>query len=318
MAEDLNNPLNNPGAEPVQHTPPPREVAPEAPDPELEDFLDEVFETRNEAPTESEPPEAPPPVQGRASEERPVADPTQQPSEAPSEEPSSHPAPVPDSGQEDLQRQVLQRLNEQLERMAQSPAEEPPQPEPITPEQLQQQYQPRIQQYVEAGWLDEDFVSLYPRQAALMVHMWDMGTQMQQGVQQTQQFTEQEQARRTREQAEQQIDTAINEVAARGEVFGALTDAEVRDGFKEFLVNEVNPRLSQVNADFLARQFYAYNHQLIFDLAKQQGGQGGQPEATPAQLAAQEGGGPRGAPSAPQQPEFMDLLEGTAAARWYQ
>lgn len=331
MAEDIHNPLNNPGAEPISPAPQasaPREEPPE-PNDELDSFLDEVFETHSAADDTEPATEEPPPVQaGRPPEDRaPAAVPTQQPArDATPREPSAQPAlasdaPAPTPQPEnDLQRQTLELLNEQLRRMGQQPEPERPQPQPITPDELVRQLQPRVQQYIEAGWITEDHALLYPRETALQVHMWDQIQQGTQQLQQTREFTETEQQRRSYEAADRQINTAIDEVAARGDVFGALGDAEVRQGFREFLINEVNPRLSQVNADFLARQFYAYNHQLIFDLANQQreSGNGQQEAPSAAQLASQEGSSARGSQVTREKPEFADMLEGMAAARWYE
>jgi hypothetical protein len=316
MAEDALNPLNNPQmAEAISHPAPPSEPPPA--NSELEDFLDEVFETQPQA-------SVPPPREQGVSTPEPAQAVSPGAPPAPSADaPTAHPAPaVPTEApapEPDLQQEVLRRLNEQLQRMAEPPPQEQPPPPQVTPDQLYRQYQDRIQQYTEAGWLDEDFVALYPKQAALMVHMWDMGTGLQQGVQQTQAFTHAEETRRARESASKQLDDAIAAVAARGEVFGALGTDEVKQGFREFVI-DLNPHMSQITPDFLARQFYAYNSQLIYDLAKQQSpSPTAQPDGpTAAQLARQEGAGTRAAPSATQAPEFADLLEGHAASRWYQ
>lgn len=327
MAEDLNNPLNNPAAEPVGQPPTPRgEEAEPEPDQELADFLDDVLDNADtSAPMAGESTQLPEPA-------APAVLPPSPENQSALDGGDEHPAsPSPDGeavqpAVDPLQHQVLERLNDQLERMGQPPAAQPVQAQPVTPEAMLQHYQPRIQQYVEAGYLDEDYVSLYPRQAALMVHMWDMGTNLQAGVQQTQQFTQAEQARRTEDNANTQLNTAIDEVASRGEVFGALSDTEVREGFREFLITEVNPLLSQVTPDFLARQFYAYNHQLIFDTIRQGVGADAQAGTQPAvaqaptgaQLAQQEGSAARTVPAVTGQPDFADLLQGTTAEGWYQ
>jgi hypothetical protein len=318
MAEDRANPLNNPQmAEAISHPAPASEPPPR--NDELEDFLDEVLETPE--PQASAPP---PREQGVSTPEPAQAVSPGAPPTPSADAPTAHPAPAappeaaaPDS--EALQQEVLRRLNEQLQRMAEPAPQEPAPPPQVTPDQLYRQYQDRIQQYTEAGWLDEDFVALYPKQAALMVHMWDMGTGLQQGVQQTQAFTQAEETRRAQESASKQLDDAIAAVAARGEVFGALGTDEVRQGFREFLI-DLNPHMSQITPDFLARQFYAYNSQLIYDLAKQQSQNPSvQPDGpSAAQLARQEGAGTRAAPTTAQVPEFADLLEGHAASRWYQ
>ena len=324
MAEDLHNPLNNPAAEPVGQDPTPPSEEPEAND-ELSEFLSDYFESEPRQQAEETPAEpAPSPPQAAA---EPVSE--GEPADTAPETPSS-PSPPPAAEVEptepptdDLQRRVLERLNEQLERMN-APTEPAQQAEQVTPDQMVQHYQPVMQQYVDGGWLDEDFVALYPKQAALMVHMWQMGTNMQQGVQETQQYTQAEQERRSQEDATRQLNSAMDEVTGRGDVYDALKDAEVRQGFQDFLINEVNPRLSQVTPDFLAKQFYAFHHQLIFDTIRQQqsGGQADaqpvQGEPTAAQLAQQEGSSSRAAPTSPDVPEFVSMLEGHPAERWYQ
>lgn len=325
MAEDLHNPLNNPDAEPVRQAPGVTPSAPEPVDEELSQFLDDIFESEPSSDHDVVA-ETPDPQAGGA---------PSSPSEAAAHTASEVPAaPLPggsdpqDSGdqakaapapsQDDLQRTVLERLNAQLQRMEQPPQEAAPQAPEMTPDALVQYYAPRVQQYIEAGWIDEDLAALYPKHAALTVHMWDTGTQLRQGVQQTQAFTQAEEARRARESAEQQLESTISQVSSRGDIFGALEEKEVRDGFREFLISEVNPRLSQVTPDYLARQFYAYKQDLIFDKVKAQL-QHAETSSAPsdADLAAQEGGSARIAPAASSKPEFVDLLEGTAAAEWY-
>lgn len=315
------NPLNNPDVEPVSHAPVAREAPPE-PDQEFEDFLDDIFETPTDAAADiTPPPAASPPAPAerpRVESPPPSAALIPTPGDAPSAE--GLPAPPASEPQDDAQRQLLERLNRQLDRMEpQEPAPQPTGPDLSKPDTFLEFYRPAIAAAVRDGWINEDTAALDPMGAALQIHMWN---QIQQGgaqLQQTQEFTQAEQTRRSQEQATKQLDTAMDEVAGRGEIFEALKTDEVRTGFRDFLINELNPRLSQINADFLARQFYAYNHQLIFDTVHQQRESGGQQEtASAAQLAQQEGTSARSAPSSIQQPEFLDLLEGTAAARWYQ
>ena len=325
MAEDIHNPLNNPGAEPESPAATPPASEPEI-DTELSEFLDDVFESSQDVALPEEP-EA-----GHTQEG--AEDPSPLPAEAPVAETSAPEEETPDASpgtpesdpSDDLQRQVLERLNTQLERMSETPEEPAPQAEPVTPQAFLDHYRPKIDEYVRQGWIEEDRAALYPMDVAMQIHLFEVGGQLQQGVQQTQQFTEAEQTRQAHESAQQQLNSAMDEVASRGEVFNSLSDPKIRNDFQTFLVEEVNPRVSQINSDFLAKQFYAFSHQTIFNLQQQNSQAGdttvatpaGQGEPSPAQLAQQEGASTRAAPSDSSPPEFVELLEGTPAASWYQ
>jgi len=217
----------------------------------------------------------------------------------------------------------MRLLREQLERMGQPPTPEP-QPPPIpqhlaNPQAFLEYYQPAIDAAVREGWIDPDQAALYPMDQAFKIHLWQTLRNGTQRLEEAHQFTRTEQERRQVDEASRTLDSAIDEVAGRGEMFEALRTGEVRQGFRDFLIDEVNPRLSQITPDFLARQFYAYNHELIYNTVRQGGGQASpQQGATPAQLARQEGSSTRAAATAVQAPEFADLLEGTPYARWYQ
>lgn len=301
MAEDTHNPLNNPDAPLSQAPPPAREEPPQA-DPELESFLDDVFSP--EAQTVDEPEDTPAPLPDQAG--APAA--SHQPVPAASTTPDPG-VPQTQPPADDLQKQVMQELLTKLQAMPTQQGQPEPQQaqQQLTPEIIRQQMKPVVDQYVQAGWISEDMAALYPQEATAMAWMYSTISQLQQSNNQALQYIQSTQQRDVGNQAATTLDSAITEVSGRGDVFDALKDDGVRQGFRDYII-ELNPLMSQLTPDFLARQYYAYNHQLILDTAKAAAAPTQKKSA--AALAKQEGSSARQAPTSAPQEEWADMLAG--------
>jgi len=191
-------------------------------------------------------------------------------------------------------------------RQPQEPAQPPPQ---ITPEQARQQLKPLVDNLVKTGWISEDMAALYPNEAAAMAYQHVQILQMQQALQQVQGYINQTQQGTQANQAEQGIYRAIDEVASKGDVFEPLKTPEIRKGFFDWIV-ELNPLQSQITPDFLARQYYAYNHQVIFNTVKQAQQYQAPTRQSRGAKAQQEGGSAHLPPPAQPSVEWADMIAG--------
>ena len=317
MAEDAYNPLNDTN-ETADAPAEPEPAIPESVndvDDGLADFLEEteLFDALAVVDDEPDSQEPEPPVSVQTPAVEPE-DPAQPAAQETTLTPPATPEPA-SAPNEELQRETLELLRDRLQ--AQTAGEEPVQPQ-LTPQQAFQSFQPQVQQAVEAGWITEEHAALYPQESALIVYAL---TQLQQGgqrVQQIEQYTEAERHRQAVGQAQAQLNTAIDEVAARGGDFGLLSDPAIRKEFEDFIY-ELDPQMSKINADFLAKQYFAFNHEPIMNAIREQNSQPNvNTEPTPTQLAQQEGVSTRPTEGAtPEKPEFADLLAGLQAERWF-
>lgn len=355
MAEDRFNPLNaqahrwdplypvgmaegqsNPNVTPRQ-APGRQAEEPSPPDGTFDAFLDEVFgadETSEEPDTTAEVPESPEP------------DPEEPPATIPPPEkavssppPPAQPAAVPPpprfayNGQyytlEELATQGL--LTEALQKATQfdsarqqppvqpvQQAQQQPQTPPqrqVTPEEVQRTYAPMVERMVSDGWMEADVPTLYPQTTAAIMQMFTLAQQAHQMASALVQARMQEQQETQRTTASSRLDAAITSAAEQGTLYQGLKDPTIRQGFRDFLVNEVNPVVEQVTPEFVSRLWFAYNQDIIRDLAQQvqqpavQGTQNGHTTAVAPPAPAARGSARMDRVPVEQDP-WADLIQG--------
>lgn len=294
MAEDRFNPLNNPNVAPRQapgrHA---EETSP--PDGTFDAFLDEVFgadEAHEEPQAQLEVPESPDP----ALEEPPATIPPPEKAVS-SPPPPAQPAAVPPpprfayNGQyytleelatQGLLTEALQKATQfdsarqqppvqpvqQAQQQPQTPQQPPPQRQ-VTPEEVQRTYAPMVERMVSDGWMEADVPTLYPQTTAAIMQMFTLAQQAHQMASALVQARMQEQQEVQRTTASSRLDDAITHAAEQGTLYQGLKDPTIRQGFRDFLVNEVNPVVEQVTPEFVSRLWFAYNQDIIRDLAQQ-------------------------------------------------
>ena len=320
MAEDLYNPLTNPDII-VGPSSTKAEREPEV-DEELSQFLDEIFEDEPVSDEEEAEVETVSEVENTDLPEQSIdAEGELDQVPATPAEPSDSPSDATNIPTlEDLQRDVLERLSQNLERSETAEETAEAEPTPITPEMLVQHYAPRVQELIGAGWIGEDHALNYPVETAIMAHLINVGGQMQQGINQTQEYVAGDQQRREADQLRADFNSVIDSVAGREGVFTALSKPDVRQEFEKFLLEEANITRGSLNPDYVAKQFYAFSYDTIGNTIKQQL----QPEPSvpedrgESSLTQQERNSSRQPPPAEVElPDFYDLLEGTEASQWY-
>lgn len=124
---------------------------------------------------------------------------------------------------------------------------------------LRQQYDPVVQRYAEQGLLSQDFVTLFPGEAAQMVHYQQGFTQVQNAVRAIASELQQRTVREQQTGLVNGVTRSLSALAESGEPFAPLKDPGKQQEFFNYLW-ELNPQTSQLaNPDFLARQWIAFN-----------------------------------------------------------
>jgi len=153
---------------------------------------------------------------------------------------------------------------------AQPEAQPQAQPQPrISSEMLVANYQPQMQALVQAEDLEGDLVELYPKALARQFLMADLVIDTRNAVRDLLQWRGQIAGSAEQFTVDQQINGTLDQLTAQGGHFDLLKDPKVREGFREFIVGEVNPQRGQLTPEFLGRQFAAFNQDVLLEAARQ-------------------------------------------------
>jgi hypothetical protein len=216
-------------------------------------------------------------------------------------EPASEP-PVVDEAAELLktykeQLGHFQKLYEErdkelkAERERAAAAQPPPKqagPPQLTQAQIREHYIPEVQKTVEQGYMSPEFVQSFPDEATQMLYHRDIIYGLVKRVTEVVNFLNTQHQQGQAGQADTMLNGLFDAVVKeKGEFFKPLATPEVREGFKKYLT-ELNPYTEQLNPDFIARQYLAYNQDAILEAARMAAG--GKPNPNPKANARGEGG----------------------------
>lgn len=192
-------------------------------------------------------------------------------------------------------------LEAELEKHRRPPAPEP-EPPRITPDQLLVAMKPEMEQLVKDGWIEEDFVELYPkaaaRQAADSRYMRSLlltgGKKLNERLVALEQVIGKVTEVATVTERERLGQTLISRIVAGGEHFKALEQPEERQAFAEFVVAEGAGNLDpEAVSDRVLQGLY-----LAFKAKQKPPAAPPAPRKAPDQIRADSAGGNRG-PGAP-------------------
>jgi hypothetical protein len=219
-----------------------------------------------------------------------------------------------------LQQKYLETLEAQRQLQAPAPqAPVQPQAPPVTAEMLRVAYGPQIEERVKAGFLNPDFVELYPETVAAYLYDRDLFSQVAQRLDAVEQALGGAQVRSIQQSVAAQITGAFDALQAQGGHFELLKEPKVREDFTKYIL-ELDPKRGQLTPEFLGGQFVAFNKDILLEAARQTDAQARRERERTGRNAQGGDGGPRPprppAPS-PTAQHFDYLNEGIpiAAAR---
>ena len=159
-----------------------------------------------------------------------------------------------------LQKKYVEALEQKNQPQAgPQPTQQPQQTPQAYMQALRQKYDPVVKQYADSGILSQDYVTLFPAEAAQMVHYAQRHEQLENVVRA---IASDMQGRSQKEQQTglvNQVAQSMNALASSGEPFAPLKDPVRQQEFWNYLW-EMNPQVVQLsNPDFLARQWVAFN-----------------------------------------------------------
>ncbi|MEO0080303.1 MAG: hypothetical protein ABIK44_06475 [candidate division WOR-3 bacterium] len=168
-----------------------------------------------------------------------------------------------------FQRLYEEKMKELAELSARLPKEEPTaQPIGPTPQMIEATYRPVVSKAVEDGWIESDLAEAFPRfVSAALYHL--------QRLDETRQWLNYllvKEAERekvvSRERVVEKLDALCDSISAKGDVYAALSDKEIRRGFYDYLA-ELDAPVSNLSEEFIKRQWIAYNHDALVEAAIQ-------------------------------------------------
>ena len=201
-----------------------------------------------------------------------------------------------------LQQKYQKFLEAQAERQAQPPAQQPqarPQAPGLSPVQVRAAYEPIMNQLVQAGAIEQDLAEAYPGFVAQALHISHTTTQrLAQAEQLLEVMADRLVSGDQQSEKSQVVGTmdrfSANLAAKEGEAYKALADPQERDSFYQFLAEQVNPPVSALNEDFMARMYVAYKRDEWATAIKAAQAQNAKKQAVTLRNAAGEGTGTRG------------------------
>jgi hypothetical protein len=172
-----------------------------------------------------------------------------------------------------LQNKYMQALEAsrqpQQQPQGQQQAQQPQQTPQAYVEQIRQKYDPVVKKYAEAGVMSQDFVTLFPTEAAQMAYYEDRFSRAEQVMKTLAADTQQRYQREQSQGYLGEVTNAISQVAQSGEAFAALKDPAKTTEFFNFIWN-LNPTKSQAkDPAFLATQYFAFNKDQYLQTAQQ-------------------------------------------------
>jgi len=203
---------------------------------------------------------------------------------------------------------------ELLEQMRQSPTPPEPPPTPVDPRvqqaQLLASMASEIGNVVRAGYIEEDFASLYPNMTAQMLaHRNELYTLARRVAQFEQTYRGQtHQAEVTSHRTN--LDANLDALAGKGELYAPLKNPTERQAFLEHLVQDVNPTVDRITPEWLMRQWIAFKHETILTGMQATTERERLERETARRRAASDGKGSRPTPAPAGEPSHLEFLIG--------
>ncbi len=206
------------------------------------------------------------------------------------------------------------QAREELDRAARErPAAPVAQDQGIPTEQLMAFYQPSIQAAVEAGIIEPDIATAYPKTAARVFYLSDLVSRQGKALAEIVGFLAQARDGNQGAQVRQALETMTDGVAKNGPMFAPLADQKTRQEFYAWLGEKVNPPASMLSEEFLARMWAAYKHTDWIGVAEAAAQAQKAGEEEKRRQAQGEGGGSR-PPAAPgktqKERDLEEMMEG--------
>lgn len=185
-----------------------------------------------------------------------------------------------------------------------APQPQQPAQAPVTPEQASQQrrivqaqlkahYDPIAKQLAAEGQIEPDLVDLYPEAVTGMLYMRDSIQGMAARLSELEASLSQGVRVNTANAARAEFNSMMDEVASGGEIFADLAKPEERQGFEEFLVQQVNPLGKVVNVPFLRQMYAAWKSDVLLAGLREAGKRQQAEDARRRTQAAGASAGPR-------------------------
>lgn len=191
------------------------------------------------------------------------------------------------------QRQLNELALKQQQQFQQQYQQQRPQQPPMSVEQLKAQVAPHIARAVQEGFLEDDFVEMYPNAAASQMLVYNDYAQIKQVVMGMYQHFMRTAAQQQYETARSNFTAACNSLANKHDVYKPLADQGEQEEFFKFLAERVNPEVNAINDEFLARQYLGYKQESILETVRDGKTKSRKKKKKKRKLAAGEGGSPR-------------------------
>jgi len=208
-------------------------------------------------------------------------------------------------------QEVLELVRQQAQ-LEQQRQQQPPQPQDprVQQAQLLAQFAPELGNVVQQGYMEQDYVQLYPNVSAQMLAHRDMLYQLRRDFDQ---FTQSYSGTTRKAEATSHrtnLDANLDALAGKGEIYALLKDPTERQNFLQHLVEDVNPTVDRITPEWLARQWVAYKHEAIVTGMQAQTERERLERETQRRRAASDGKGSRPTPVPAAEPTLLDELIG--------
>jgi hypothetical protein len=205
------------------------------------------------------------------------------------------------------ERQAREELDRAArERPAAQPAAEDQGP---STEQLMASYSPSIKAAVDAGFIEPDVATAYPKTAARLFYLSDLVAQQGKALAQVLGSLSQAYQGNRGSQVRAALDSMTDGVSKKGPIFAPLAEPQTRQEFYAWLGDNVNPPASMLSEDFLARMWAAYKHTDWIGVAEAATAAQKANETEKRRQAQGEGGGSRPLASPEKSQKEKDLEE---------
>jgi hypothetical protein len=154
------------------------------------------------------------------------------------------------------------QAREELDRQAreQRPAAPAAEDQGVPTEQLMALYSPSIKAAVDAGVIEPDVATAYPKTAARLFYLSDLVSRQGKVLAQVLGSLNQVYQGGRGQQVRAALDQMTDGVSKKGPMFEPLADPNTRQEFYAWLGEKVNPPASMLSEEFLARMWAAYKH----------------------------------------------------------
>jgi len=191
------------------------------------------------------------------------------------------------------QKAQNQQFQQQYQQQQQLPPQHQMQQPPVNVEQLKAQVIPQLHQAVREGFLDEEFVEYYPNAAASQMLIYQDYLQMKQVVMGMYQHFMRDAAQRAYDGARSKYTAACSSLSSKHDLYKELGSEQEREDFFQFLAERVNPEVSALDEEFLARQYLGYKQESVLEAVRGGKNQRTKVKKKKRKLAVGEGGSPR-------------------------